>query len=197
MESQKTHTLEADAVRAGATSLSCRTFPADRTAPRAAAAWLRSQPTGLSPTRLADAELCMDELVTNVVRYGWKDSDTGPRSLTLRIDRSDSEVEITVEDAGVGVRSHGRAARSDRREPSTKPFPAAAASCSCAPSPRASPTSAVTASIAPRSRFRWTRSRRRPRRAGARPFSPRSKKGSRRLDRHAPHLTPQEMTEIA
>jgi serine/threonine-protein kinase RsbW len=100
MESQKTHTLEADAARSGATPLSCRTFPADRTAPRAAAAWLWSQPTGLSPTRLADAELCMDELVTNVVRYGWKDSDTGPRSLTVRIDRSDSEVEITVEDAG-------------------------------------------------------------------------------------------------
>jgi serine/threonine-protein kinase RsbW len=100
MEPQKTRTLEADAVRAGATSLSCRTFPADRTAPRTAAAWLRSQPTGLSPTRLADAELCMDELVTNVVRYGWTSSDDGPRSLTVRVDRNDSEIEITVEDAG-------------------------------------------------------------------------------------------------
>jgi serine/threonine-protein kinase RsbW len=94
MERPKTHTLQT-------TSVSSRTFAADRTAPRAAATWLRSQPTGLSPTRLADAELCMDELVTNVVRHAWTSDDTGPRSLTLRIDRTDSEVEITVEDAGV------------------------------------------------------------------------------------------------
>ncbi|HKD16978.1 MAG TPA: ATP-binding protein [Thermoanaerobaculia bacterium] len=81
-------------------SVSCRTFPADRTAPRAAAAWLRGVSSGLSPSRLADAELCMDELVTNVVRYAWTDSDPGPRSVTLRIDRVGAEVEITVEDAG-------------------------------------------------------------------------------------------------
>jgi serine/threonine-protein kinase RsbW len=99
MEPGKPHTLETDAPRAGTMSLSCRTFPADRTAPRAAAAWLRSVPTGLSASRLADAELCMDELVTNVVRHAWKESDPGPRSLTLRVERSDSEVAITVEDA--------------------------------------------------------------------------------------------------
>ena len=99
MEPGEPHTLETDA-RAGTPSVSCRTFPADRTAPRAAAAWLRGLPTGLSPSRLADAELCMDELVTNVVRHGWTESDPGPRSLTLRIDRVGPEVEISVEDAG-------------------------------------------------------------------------------------------------
>ena len=93
MERPKTHTLQ--------TSVSSRTFPADRTAPRATATWLRSQPTGLTPTRLADAELCTDELVTNVVRHAWTSDDTGPRSLTLRVERNDSEVEITIEDAGV------------------------------------------------------------------------------------------------
>ena len=76
MEPVKTHTLEPDASRAETTSVSSRTFPADRTAPRAAAAWLRSLPTGLSPTRLADAELCLDELVTNVVRYAWTEPAT-------------------------------------------------------------------------------------------------------------------------
>jgi len=100
MEPGKPHTLESDAPRAGTMSVSCRTFPADRTAPRAAAAWLRCVSSGLSPSRLADAELCMDELVTNVVRYAWTDSDPGPRSVTLRIDRVGAEVEITVEDAG-------------------------------------------------------------------------------------------------
>jgi len=100
MEPGKPHTVETDAPRAETMSVSCRTFPADRTAPRAAAAWLRSTPTGLSPSRLADAELCMDELVTNVVRHAWADGDPGPRSVTLRIDRVGAEVEITVEDAG-------------------------------------------------------------------------------------------------
>ena len=100
MEPGKPHTLENDAPRPRTTSVSCRTFPADRTAPRAAATWLRALPTGLSASRLADAELCMDELVTNVVRHGWIESDPGPRSLTLRIDRVGPEVEITVEDAG-------------------------------------------------------------------------------------------------
>src|SRR5262249_24092187 len=79
---------------------SCRTFPADRTAPRAASAWLRSLSTGLSPSGLADAELCMDELVTNVVRHAWADADPGPRSVTVRVDRVGPEVEIKVEDAG-------------------------------------------------------------------------------------------------
>ena len=101
METRKTHTLEADASHTETTSVSFRTFPGDRTAPRAAAAWLRSLSTGLSPSRLADAELCMDELVTNIVRYAWAATDAGPRSLTVRVDRSDSEVEISVEDAGV------------------------------------------------------------------------------------------------
>jgi serine/threonine-protein kinase RsbW len=100
MEAGKPHTLETDVPRAGTMFVSCRTFPADRTAPRAAAAWLRTVSTGLSASRLADAELCMDELVTNVVRHAWEESTHGPRSVTLRIDRVGREVEITVEDMG-------------------------------------------------------------------------------------------------
>ncbi|HYX20558.1 MAG TPA: ATP-binding protein [Thermoanaerobaculia bacterium] len=100
METGKPHTLEADAPRAGTMSVSCRTFPADRTAPRAAAAWLRDAAIGLPPSRLGDAELCLDELVTNVVRHGWDAADPGPRSVTLRIQRVGADVEITVEDMG-------------------------------------------------------------------------------------------------
>jgi serine/threonine-protein kinase RsbW len=98
----KTHTLEPGALRAETTAVSSRTFPADRTAPRAATAWLRSLPTGLSPTRLADAELCLDELVTNVVRYAWTPAaDPGAHTLTVAVDRTPSEVEISVEDDGL------------------------------------------------------------------------------------------------
>ena len=100
METVRPHTLDTGAPSDGTMSVSCRTFPADRTAPRAAAAWLRGVSTGLSSSRLTDAELCMDELVTNVVRHAWTDADSGPRFVTVRIDRVGAEVEITVEDAG-------------------------------------------------------------------------------------------------
>jgi serine/threonine-protein kinase RsbW len=100
MEPTKLHTLETGAPRAKTISVSTRTFPADRTAPRAATTWLRSLPTGLSPTRLADAELCLDELVTNVVRYAFGEPDGSPHRLTVSVERAASEIEITVEDGG-------------------------------------------------------------------------------------------------
>jgi serine/threonine-protein kinase RsbW len=94
------HTLFRHASRGETRSVSSRTFPADRTAPRAAAAWLRTLQTGLSPTRLADAELCLDELVTNVVRYAFPESDRAEHTLTVRVERAASELEIAVEDDG-------------------------------------------------------------------------------------------------
>jgi serine/threonine-protein kinase RsbW len=101
MRPDKTHTLAPDALRVETTSVSSRTFPADRTAPRAAAAWLRSLPTGLSPTRLADAELCLDELVTNVVRYAWTPAaDPGSHTITVAVDRTPFELEIVIQDDG-------------------------------------------------------------------------------------------------
>ena len=98
MQPTEMHTLGAGASRAERESVSSRTFLADRTAPRAATAWLRDLPTGLSPARLADAELCLDELVTNVVRYAF--SDGSPHMLIVSVDRASSDVEITVEDGG-------------------------------------------------------------------------------------------------
>ena len=83
---------------ADARGVDSRKFPADRTAPRAATAWLRSLPLRLSESRFSDAELCVDELVTNVVRYAWADS--AGRSLTIRVAQSRSAVAITVEDDG-------------------------------------------------------------------------------------------------
>ncbi len=76
------------------TAVSSHRFPADRTAPRAATTWLRSAPTGLSPSRLADAELCLDELVTNVFRHG------AAQTMTVSVERAGDDVEITVEDDG-------------------------------------------------------------------------------------------------
>jgi serine/threonine-protein kinase RsbW len=100
MNSAKTHTLEAGITRGDTISVSSRTFPADRTAPRAATAWLRSLDTGLSSSRLADAELCLDELVTNVVRYAFDESDGAAHALTVAVRRAGPDVEITVEDDG-------------------------------------------------------------------------------------------------
>jgi len=75
-----------------------RTLPADHSAPRAATAWVRSLSLRLSETRYSDAELCVDELVTNVVRYAWPEGEA--HALTVFVHRSPSEVEITVEDDG-------------------------------------------------------------------------------------------------
>src|SRR5262245_22796115 len=101
MDPGAANTLVPGAPRAATTSVSSRTFPADRTAPRAAAAWLRSLPIGLSATRLADAELCLDELVTNVVRYAWTPAaDPDSHSVTVAVDRTPSELEIILQDDG-------------------------------------------------------------------------------------------------
>jgi anti-sigma regulatory factor (Ser/Thr protein kinase) len=75
-----------------------RVFPADRSAPRAATAWLRSVMLGLSTPRLDDAELCLDELVTNVIRYAW--DDPAGHEVAVRVDRTPAELTITVEDDG-------------------------------------------------------------------------------------------------
>jgi anti-sigma regulatory factor (Ser/Thr protein kinase) len=75
-----------------------RDFPADRAAPRAATAWLRRFAHGLSEPRISDAELCLDELVTNVVRYAW--ADGASHTVTVRFERSRSEFAISVEDDG-------------------------------------------------------------------------------------------------
>ena len=98
MESVSPDTLAAAASSGRTTSMSSRTFPADRTAPRAAAAWFRSAPSGLSEERAADAELCLDELVTNVVRYAW-DDPTG-HEIRVEVERGQEELTIAVEDDG-------------------------------------------------------------------------------------------------
>jgi serine/threonine-protein kinase RsbW len=98
MKSGEKDVAQASATLDEARVVTSRTFPADRTAPRAATAWLRSVPHGLSESRISDAELCLDELVTNVVRYAW--TDGAPHSLTVGIEWSPSELEIIVEDDG-------------------------------------------------------------------------------------------------
>ena len=98
MDSPETGTAGIIASRAEGSFVISRTFAADRTAPRAAAAWLRSLPHDLSQDRLGDAELCVDELVTNIVRYAW--ADASPHEVRVSIDRTASDLEITVEDDG-------------------------------------------------------------------------------------------------
>jgi len=98
MESVRPDTLATAVTSGRTTSMSSRVFPADRTAPRAAAAWFRGSPSGLSEERAADAELCLDELVTNVVRYAWEDP-TG-HEIRVEVERGQEALAITVEDDG-------------------------------------------------------------------------------------------------
>ena len=78
--------------------MTSRTLSADHSAPRAATSWLRGLALPLSESRYSDAELCVDELVTNVVRYAWPEDEK--HAVTVSVARSASEVEITIEDDG-------------------------------------------------------------------------------------------------
>jgi anti-sigma regulatory factor (Ser/Thr protein kinase) len=98
MKSAGTEVAENVSSRDDADAVTSRTFPADRAAPRAATEWLRSLPLGLSEARAWDAELCLDELVTNVVLHAWPD---GPgHEVTVRVEQTASDLEITVENDG-------------------------------------------------------------------------------------------------
>lgn len=78
-----------------------RSFLVDQTVPRAAADWFRehAESAGLTPDRLGQAELCLDELVTNVVRYAGG-SGAHPITLTVSLRRDAEELLVVVEDDG-------------------------------------------------------------------------------------------------
>jgi serine/threonine-protein kinase RsbW len=81
-----------------------RSFRADRSAPRAAAAWFRenaaAEAAGLPPQRLALAELCLDELVSNIVRYGGESDHQVMFTVSLQWEREPDTLLLTVEDDG-------------------------------------------------------------------------------------------------
>ncbi len=76
-----------------------QSFSADRTAPRAATDWFRMHAAALAlpAERLAEVELCLDELVTNIVRHGGE-----RRRLTFRVSlrQQAADSTVTVEDDG-------------------------------------------------------------------------------------------------
>jgi anti-sigma regulatory factor (Ser/Thr protein kinase) len=77
-----------------------RSFGADRFAPRAAAAWFRDSAAsiGVAVERRADAELCLDELVTNVVRHGGVGAR--PLTVTVALVGEPGALVVVVEDDG-------------------------------------------------------------------------------------------------
>jgi len=77
-----------------------RTFPGDRFAPRIATTWLleNGPPAGLTGDCLAKAEICLDELVSNVVRHSGHGSR--PATLTISLSRERHDLLLTVEDDG-------------------------------------------------------------------------------------------------
>jgi anti-sigma regulatory factor (Ser/Thr protein kinase) len=77
-----------------------RSFPGDRFAPRIATTWLleNGPPAGLTGNSLARAEICLDELVSNVVRHGGHGAR--PATLTISLAREEKVLLLTVEDDG-------------------------------------------------------------------------------------------------
>jgi serine/threonine-protein kinase RsbW len=77
-----------------------RSFPGDRFAPRIATTWLleNGPPAGLTGDSLARAEICLDELVSNVVLHGGRAA--GPATLTISLTREKEALLLTVEDDG-------------------------------------------------------------------------------------------------
>lgn len=83
-----------------------RSFRTDRSAPMAASAWFlenapdegEGETAGLPTQRLAQAELCLDELVSNIVRSG---GDSGHEvTFTVSLQREPGALLVTVEDDG-------------------------------------------------------------------------------------------------
>lgn len=58
---------------------------------------------GASQRRLDEIELCVSEVVTNVVRHAYLDGRTGPIAVLARLD--DGEVVVQVVDRGRGLAS--------------------------------------------------------------------------------------------
>jgi serine/threonine-protein kinase RsbW len=60
----------------------------------AVSAWCKSY--AVSATAEFHVNLALDEIVSNVIRYGWKDN--GEHQLHIRLSRSENEVRVEVED---------------------------------------------------------------------------------------------------
>jgi anti-sigma regulatory factor (Ser/Thr protein kinase) len=83
-----------------APSQASRTFPNDDAALRPLSEWFRefARDNGITGPRALDFELCLNELVTNVIHYAY--ADRGAHEIRIFLEREGQELRATVEDDG-------------------------------------------------------------------------------------------------
>jgi anti-sigma regulatory factor (Ser/Thr protein kinase) len=81
-------------------SQASRTFPNDDAALRPLSEWFRefASDNGIAGVRALDFELCLNELVTNVIHYAY--ADRRDHLIRIALERENEELRATVEDDG-------------------------------------------------------------------------------------------------
>jgi len=81
-------------------SQASRSFPNDDAALRPLSEWFRefARDNGIAGSRVLDFELCLNELVTNVIHYAY--ADRGEHEIRIALEREAGELRATVEDDG-------------------------------------------------------------------------------------------------
>ena len=84
----------------GGRSQASRTFPNDDAALRPLSEWFRefARDNGIAGARALDVELCLNELVTNVIHYAY--ADRGAHEIRIVLESEGEELRATVEDDG-------------------------------------------------------------------------------------------------
>jgi serine/threonine-protein kinase RsbW len=84
----------------GGQSQASRSFPNDDAALRPLSDWFRefARDNGIAGARALDFELCLNELVTNVIHYAY--ADRGKHEIRIALEREGEELRATVEDDG-------------------------------------------------------------------------------------------------
>jgi serine/threonine-protein kinase RsbW len=77
-----------------------RSFPNDDAALRPLSDWFRefARDNGIAAARALDFELCLNEVVTNVIHYAY--ADRGKHEIRIALEREGEELRATVEDDG-------------------------------------------------------------------------------------------------
>ena len=77
-----------------------RSFRNDDAELRPLSEWFRefARDNGIAQTRAVDFELCLNELVTNIIHYAY--ADRGKHEIRIALEREGEELRATVEDDG-------------------------------------------------------------------------------------------------
>ena len=84
----------------GGQSRASRSFRNDEAALRPLSEWFRdfARDNGIAGARALDFELCLNELVTNIIHYAYE--DRGEHEIRIALERDGGELRATIEDDG-------------------------------------------------------------------------------------------------